>query len=238
MTPNDAATIADRLAVADVERRILRACKTLRAIPDREARYQTFRSNGWPPIVRELADAYGYTEATMPRFQPTPHDVSDCLVALAWTRPLEKPEFKLIWWRSSTSRSFTSVFACTAPTRSPASATAMHSARLARGQLTETLTEFGKIGRNGTETPQNAEFARTQAHVCKYANMLAAQETIPMGQIHDRKYRRNAQRRLPAMRQALLSAALCESTGGAKFGQPVPRSTARQFAGRPLLSYL
>ena len=95
-----ALAIADRLALADVERRLLRACKTLRALPDREARFQVMRSSNWPPIVHELADAYGYTDAPSPRFQPTPHDVSDCLIALAWTRPLEKPEFKLIWWRS------------------------------------------------------------------------------------------------------------------------------------------
>ena len=87
------------LAVRDVEERILRACKTIRALPDRERRYQTVNSL-WPEIRQAVEDAYGYSEAIMPRFRPTPADVSDCLIALEWARPIEKREWKLVWWRS------------------------------------------------------------------------------------------------------------------------------------------
>lgn len=87
------------LAVRDVEERILRACKTIRALPDREKRFQCY-SSLWPEVVQSAEDAYGYSEAIMPRFRPTPADVSDCLVALEWARPIEKRLFKLVWWRS------------------------------------------------------------------------------------------------------------------------------------------
>lgn len=87
------------LIVRDVEERILTACKTIRALPDREKRYQTVNSL-WPEIRQDAADAYGYSEAIMPRFRPTPADVSDCLVALEWARPIERRQFKLVWWRS------------------------------------------------------------------------------------------------------------------------------------------
>ena len=82
-----------------VERRFLRACKTIRALPDRERRFHVVES-WWPEIVRSAEEAYGYTEATLPRFRPTPFDVSDVLNALAWARPLDKREFRMVWWRS------------------------------------------------------------------------------------------------------------------------------------------
>ena len=87
------------LNIIDVERRFLRSCKTLRAVPDRERRFQQVESC-WPEFVREAAEAYGYTEAALPRFRPTPFDVSDMLDALAWARPLQDNEFRLAWWRS------------------------------------------------------------------------------------------------------------------------------------------
>lgn len=85
--------------IIDVERRFLRSCKTLRAVPDRERRFHQVESC-WPEFVRDAAEAYGYTEATMPRFRPTPYDVSDMLTALAWARPLQDHEFRMAWWRS------------------------------------------------------------------------------------------------------------------------------------------
>lgn len=88
-----------QLIVADVENRILRACKTIRALPDKDRKFQVI-SSLWPETIQDTADAYGYTEAIIPRFRPTPADVSDCLTALNWARALEKREFKLIWWRS------------------------------------------------------------------------------------------------------------------------------------------
>lgn len=87
------------MEIDEVEKRILRACKTLRAIPDPEAKYQVIH-NMWPEVVRSSDDAYGYTEARMPRFRPNPRDISDMLTALAWARALEKREFRLIWWYS------------------------------------------------------------------------------------------------------------------------------------------
>lgn len=87
------------LNIVDVERRFLRSCKTLRALPDRERRFHTVESS-WPEYVREAAEAYGYNEAAMPRFRPTPFDVSDMLTALAWARGLQPNEFRLAWWRS------------------------------------------------------------------------------------------------------------------------------------------
>lgn len=87
------------ITVAEVDRRILRACRTIRALPDRERKFQA-QHNCWPDIVQDVADAYGYTDARPPRFHPSPADVSDCLTALAWARGLTKQEWRLIWAKS------------------------------------------------------------------------------------------------------------------------------------------
>lgn len=87
------------LLVQEVEDRLLRACKTLRALPDRERGFQTVRGC-WPEMLREVEEAYGYTEERMPRFRPSPSDVSDCLTALAWARVVTAKDFRFIWWRS------------------------------------------------------------------------------------------------------------------------------------------
>lgn len=87
------------LLITEVERRILRACKTLRAIPDPEAKFQSVH-NCWPDILQAVDDAYGYTEAIMPRFRPSPGDVSDMLIALDWAKSTSKRDFRLVWWRS------------------------------------------------------------------------------------------------------------------------------------------
>lgn len=86
-----------RVPRAEVERRILTAMKTLRALPDRN--YFIQRSSS-PDYVQEAVTAYGAAEDIAPRFQPTPADVSDCLTALSWVRHLEKNDWRLIWWRS------------------------------------------------------------------------------------------------------------------------------------------
>ena|SRR5258707_1290115 len=85
--------------VLEVERRILRACRTIRALPDPDRRFFVLY-NAWPAMRDDVEEAYGYTEATLPRFRPTPADVSDCLNALGWARGLERRMWKLIWWRS------------------------------------------------------------------------------------------------------------------------------------------
>ena len=87
------------ILITDIEDRLLRACKTLRAVPDPHRKFQSIQSP-WPETVRNPEDAYGYNDQIMPRFRPSPADVSDMLVALAWARALDKKEFKLIWWRS------------------------------------------------------------------------------------------------------------------------------------------
>lgn len=86
-----------RVLRSDVERRLLTAMKTLRAMPDRN--YFIMRSSS-PDYVREAVTAYGDVEEIAPRYQPTPADISDCLTALSWVRHLEKSAWRLIWWRS------------------------------------------------------------------------------------------------------------------------------------------
>lgn len=90
------------LTVREVETRVLRACKTLRALPDNEWRYLR---NGAPksahlPVVQDFMDAYDPDGEIKTRFRPTPFDVSDCLIALKWCNVLTRQDFKFIWWRS------------------------------------------------------------------------------------------------------------------------------------------
>jgi hypothetical protein len=85
--------------VIDIERRLLRACRTLRALPDPDKKFQWVGS-AWPEMVRSTEEAYGYSEAIMPRFRPTPVDVSDYLTALSWARMIPWEDFRLVWWRS------------------------------------------------------------------------------------------------------------------------------------------
>jgi hypothetical protein len=89
------------VSITAVERRLIRACKTIRALPDREKRFQGSASSQgvWGNIVQDFMDAYGSDDVVV-RFSPSPADVSDCLVALSWCKYLEKNEFSLIWWRS------------------------------------------------------------------------------------------------------------------------------------------
>lgn len=87
------------ITVAEAERRILTACRTIRALPDRESKFH-WLGTVWPDTVKSTEYAYGYNEAVMPKFRPTPGDVSDCLNALEWARVLHWTDFRLIWWRS------------------------------------------------------------------------------------------------------------------------------------------
>ncbi|RTL52907.1 MAG: hypothetical protein EKK40_07095 [Bradyrhizobiaceae bacterium] len=90
--------IIETIDIIDVERRLLRALKTLRALPDPDRRF--FNQQAWPDVVHLSNEAYGYTEATMPRFRPSAFDVSDCLNALEWVRGMEAPDLRLIVSRS------------------------------------------------------------------------------------------------------------------------------------------
>jgi hypothetical protein len=96
------------LTVREVETRVLRACKTIRSLPDNEWR---FLRGGAPkaahlPVVQDFMDAYDPTGKVVVRFRPTPFDVSDCLVALKWCNVLTRQDFKFIWWRSFDEVSF------------------------------------------------------------------------------------------------------------------------------------
>jgi hypothetical protein len=84
--------------ILDVEKRFLRGCKTCRALPDREKRFHKVET-GWPDVVRDTTEAYSYSDVAMPRFRPSPFDVSDMLTALAWARGLQPNEFRLAWSR-------------------------------------------------------------------------------------------------------------------------------------------
>lgn len=90
-------TFADEILITDVERRIMRAFKTLRVQPHPT---RTGGGSAWPEVLQSREDAYGYTEVAMPRFRPTHFDVGDMLTALDWVRVLTKSDCKLLWWRS------------------------------------------------------------------------------------------------------------------------------------------
>ncbi len=79
---------AHRDGVAQCARLMERAIKTLRALPERDRPRQI--KGGWPDVVRDPLDAYGYTEAKPPRFRPSPHDVSVMLDVLGWITWLEQ----------------------------------------------------------------------------------------------------------------------------------------------------
>ncbi len=105
---------ADPLSRASIERRVLRACKTIRAIPDKERKhlYHSMDCSMWSQALDEWT-AYG-SETTRVRFTPTPADLDDCLIALNWCRALDRPpevefgrrrrlarpEWQLVWSRS------------------------------------------------------------------------------------------------------------------------------------------
>lgn len=88
------------LNIRDVERRIIRACKTIRALPDKEQRFLSYQQGIWANYIRDPKESYGVAEELKARFRPTPFDVSDVLRALNWCRSLDRNEFDYIWWRS------------------------------------------------------------------------------------------------------------------------------------------
>jgi hypothetical protein len=99
------------LSVQDVEKRVMRACKTVRVLPDNEWR---FLRNGAPksaaiPVIQDFMDAYDPDGKVHVRFRPTPFDVSDMLVALKWCNVLTKEDFKYLWWRSFDEVSFSMI---------------------------------------------------------------------------------------------------------------------------------
>ena len=105
--------VSSMLAVSEIELRVMRACKTVRSLPDRDVR---FLRNVQPTsvqlqIVYEFLDAYSPDNVIPIRFRPTPFDVSDMLIALGWCKCLTKQEFRYLWWRSFDNVSFKTVAA-------------------------------------------------------------------------------------------------------------------------------
>lgn len=106
--------VTDRaISVDEVARRLMLACKTIRALPDTDHRFLRGGDpvTSWLPVVRDFMDAYDAEEARIPKFRPSPRDVSDVLVALGWCRLLSKNEFRLIWWHSFDNVSFATIAA-------------------------------------------------------------------------------------------------------------------------------
>lgn len=89
----------DLIDVREVESRLIRAFRTLRALPDPERRFFQQKS-AWPEVLQSFEEAYGYTDARMPKFRPTPFDCGDYLTALDWVRELDAPAVRLIVARS------------------------------------------------------------------------------------------------------------------------------------------
>jgi hypothetical protein len=106
---DDRADDAHKLGLACCARLLERSVLTLRALPERDRPRGIH--NAWPTVVRDVQDAYGYTQARMPRFRPTPHDVSVMLDVLGWISWLERQNdgrrdaqiivaraFGISWW--------------------------------------------------------------------------------------------------------------------------------------------
>jgi hypothetical protein len=53
--------------------------------------------NGWPQIVREAAEAYGWTPETTKLAVPSPDAISRMDEALAWLDLVERDDQKLLW---------------------------------------------------------------------------------------------------------------------------------------------
>lgn len=83
----------EEIKIDDVERRIIRALKTIRVLPDKEARFLTYIGS-WPDYVLD------YYHEEKKRFKPTPEDVGDVLDALSWLRGMQNRDIKFLYWRS------------------------------------------------------------------------------------------------------------------------------------------
>lgn len=88
-----------RVPRSEVQSRLMTAMRTVRVLPDKEQRFFVVKSSS-PDYVREYIDAYNSVDDVMPKFRPSPADVSDCLIALSWVRHLGKEQWQILWWRS------------------------------------------------------------------------------------------------------------------------------------------
>jgi hypothetical protein len=87
--------------VDEFEERILTACKTDRALPDPDSRFQEgrpLRQPIWHKAAREWTE-YGAEEIKV-EFRPTPQQVEDWGIVMPWCATLDKKDFRIIWLRS------------------------------------------------------------------------------------------------------------------------------------------
>lgn len=103
--PAPRVTGGQKLSRTEVWTKLESAMKTLRAMPDKERRFFVVKC-GWPDFAHDYMDAYAAVDAIVPRYQPTPQEVSEYLDVLAWMRHLERRDWQLLWWRSFENVSF------------------------------------------------------------------------------------------------------------------------------------
>lgn len=161
--------VPDIISRADVERRVIRACLTHAASP--RVRGPECRV-AWPATLVEWADLVARgenpdnidSEALRPRFQPTPADIADELVALGWMLHLTTPPAPI------SSR---------APRPAPRSGAAARHSRLSDWDIVFMHAlgwGWGEVGRRMGGTPRDArrsyDGAIDQCH--RAANLEAA----------------------------------------------------------------
>lgn len=71
-----------RDSVRAIREIIRRAILTFKALPDPDARFLR-QGHSWQ-IVRDASEAYGYAEASVKDFQPTPHEIDQAMIVLPW----------------------------------------------------------------------------------------------------------------------------------------------------------
>lgn len=96
---------------AQIEARLAEACTTLRRVPGGHIWPSEIRI-GWPDIVREFSEAYGYNAAQRPRVQATAEDIRRMDEALGWASKwlnaeaasragLVEDSVKVVMWRAT-----------------------------------------------------------------------------------------------------------------------------------------
>ena len=93
-------------------KRVLTACKTIRALPDREARFlgtRPLQNSIWREAVQDWWECYNdesekdrleRAALELERFRPTRGQIDDCFLVLGWCAPLDKKSVGIIFLRS------------------------------------------------------------------------------------------------------------------------------------------
>jgi hypothetical protein len=92
----------------DIFEQIRRATRTIRKLPPVAVRN---RFCNWPEIVRSFHEAYGYTEATMPRIIPTARQLTELDQVIRWIAWLSQygEEYPRIIWARAENRSWRAI---------------------------------------------------------------------------------------------------------------------------------